>query len=115
MIRETAEVINVLNALSCLITTFVYLHGVQNADVQVCSAMIVLLFASYMIHWRLNKDITWSGFFDMVGSFFFLSLVLAFLTPVLQSLTITYSSDTVTTLVVIFSIVHLWSYDFDPS
>lgn len=28
MIRETAEVINVLNALSCMITTFVYLHSV---------------------------------------------------------------------------------------
>ena len=83
MIRSTAEVINVLNALSCMITTFVYLHGVENSDVSVCLATTVLISVGYAIHWRLNKDIDRYDFANSAGSFCFLSLILAFLTPVL--------------------------------
>ena len=82
MIRETAEVINVLNALSCMITTFVYLHG-GKSDVSVSLGTIVLIFVCYAIHQCLKKDKDCSDVASTVGTFLFLSLVLGFLTPVL--------------------------------
>ena len=66
-----------------MITTFVYLHGVENSDVSVCLATTVLISVGYAIHWRLNKDIDRYDFANSAGSFCFLSLILAFLTPVL--------------------------------
>lgn len=96
-------------------TTFVYLHTVQNSDVAVCLGTTVLILACYTIHSCLNRELDCNDFANSFGSFIFLILVLAFLTPVLQSLTISYSSDTVTVLAVLLSICHLWSYDFEPA
>lgn len=42
----------------------------------------------------------------------FLSLILAFLTPVLQSLTVTFSDDTIILFVFLFSFFHLLLYDY---
>jgi len=130
MIRETAEVINVLNALSCLIvsgphvganfsfsnqTTFCYLHDIQGADMDVCFFTSVFVLFCYTLHWRLNKNLKCSDLISDLGTFSFLAFMLAILTPVLQSLTVAYSSDTVTLMVVSFCICHLWSYDFESS
>merc|ERR1711953_1663369 len=72
-----------------------------------------MLVAGYTIHWALNRHkMHCNEIAEEFGNFLFLSFILAFLTPVLQSLTVSYSNDTVTTLVVIFSFIHLWAYDF---
>jgi hypothetical protein len=47
-----------------------------------------------------------------VRLFIFLSLILAFLTPVLQSLTVSSSDDTVILFVLIFSLFHLLLHDY---
>lgn len=85
-----------------------------NGIVAVCLGTGSVYLVCYSAHWMLNKDkAKCSKFMDEIGGFCFLSMVLAFLTPVLQSLTATYSSDTVTLLVVSFSICHLWAYDYE--
>ena len=85
-----------------------------NGDVSVCLGTGSILIVCYSTHWMLNKDKLKCGIFmDEIGGFCFLAMILAFLTPVLQSLTATYSSDTVTLLVVSFSICHLWAYDYE--
>lgn len=47
-----------------------------------------------------------------VKLFIFLSLILAFLTPVLQSLTVSSSDDTIILFVFIFSFFHLLLHDY---
>ena len=67
----------------------------------------------YLIHFLLNRNKKSYGlFFSEVGNFIFLSCILAFLTPVLNSLTVSYTSDTVTMHVAFFSFCHLWTYDY---
>ena len=84
MIRETAEVINVLSALSFFVVTFFYLHTVKDSDVAVCLATFSVLTLGYAVHWALNRHkMQCSKFLEVIGSFLFLSFILAFLTPVL--------------------------------
>lgn len=113
MVRQTTEVINVLNTLSCLITAFVYLHGSKDVDIEVCLFTVGITLSCFGIFYSLNKhSLKIDDVMNNLGSFCFLSFILAFLTPVLQSLTVTYTSDTVTSLVVLFCVCHLWAYDF---
>lgn len=79
----------------------------------VCVGTFTALIAGYVTHLALNRHkMHCSDILEEFGGFLFLSFILAFLSPVLQSLTVSYSNDTVSTLVVIFSLVHLWAYDF---
>ena len=86
MMRETAEVINVLSTLSFFVATFFYLHNgkQQDSDVAVCIGTFVILVAGYTIHWSLNRQkMRCSEIAEEFGGFLFLSFILAFLTPVL--------------------------------
>lgn len=99
--------------MSCLITTFVYLHGSNDVDIEVCLFTVGIILSCFGVFYSLNKNsLKIDDVMNNLGSFCFLSFILAFLTPVLQSLTVTYTSDTVTTLVVSFCVCHLWAYDF---
>lgn len=47
-----------------------------------------------------------------IKTFMFLTSSIAFLTPMLQSLTVKFSNDTIVLLAVIFCIIHVCAYDF---
>ena len=49
---------------------------------------------------------------EQVGSFLFISLMLAFLTPVLQSLAVSYATDTAIGFSVMLMLMHLLTYDY---
>ena len=49
---------------------------------------------------------------EHVGSFLFISLMLAFLTPVLQSLAVSYATDTAIGFSVLLMLMHLLTYDY---
>lgn len=73
---------------------------------------IVLVFA-YVVHFLCSPSkLTFNQVFSDVRLFIFLSLILAFLTPVLQSLTVSSSDDTIILFVSIFSFFHLLLYDY---
>lgn len=87
------------------------MHWEKKSEVAVCIGSFVCLFLSYATYTFLNK-LSFSEVIDDIGRFFFLFFILAFLTPVLQSLTVTYASDTVCMWVMFFGVSHLWAYDY---
>lgn len=52
-------------------------------------------------------------FFNNIKSILFLSMILSLITPVLASLTVAYSDDTIILDYIIFVFVHLLYYDFE--
>ena len=85
----------------------------KNFEVYIFIGTFGSLVICYSMYWALNKSkLTFKDFIDNLGHFVFLFFILAFLTPVLQSLTVNLSSETTGIFVVIFSICHLYAYDF---
>jgi len=74
------------------------------------SAVLVVF---YVLHFVCSPhNLTINKILTDVKMFIFLSLILAFLTPVLQSLTVSSSDDTIILFVVIFSFFHLLLHDY---
>jgi hypothetical protein len=72
-----------------------------------------VLVVSYVLHFLCNpQKLNFNQVITDVRLFIFLSLILAFLTPVLQSLTVSSSDDTIILFVLIFSFFHLLLHDY---
>ena len=114
MIRETFEVINALGTICLFIATYFYLLDYPSAENTVCFLTVSTVLFGYTTYYWLNRDRTPAReVMNDAGGFFFLTFILTFLTPMLHSLTITYSEDTVALLVVCLSLSHLWTYDYE--
>ena len=72
--------------------------------------LVVLVYSAYVIFNRDKLDLNQCS--DHIGSFIFLSLMLAFLTPVLQSFAINYATDSTIFITVLLICIHLISYDY---
>ena len=68
----------------------------------------------FITHLAISKPNNWAyETVSNIGTFIFLSGLLGFLTPVLQSLTLTTADDTIAFLSSIFVLCHLWTYDYE--
>eukprot|EP00347_Sterkiella_histriomuscorum_P015214 403357879 len=96
----------------CTKVSFVLL---LNNDYEVETFFIVtissLLFYGMFI-WIYKAKYTVSGMINDIKTAVFLASTLLFLTPVLKSLTVAYSTDTIIILVVFFILLHLFLYDY---
>jgi hypothetical protein len=92
---------------------FYTLYSWENAD-DFCIIMTsAVLVVSYVLHFLCNpQKLNFNQVITDVRLFIFLSLILAFLTPVLQSLTVSSSDDTIILFVLIFSFFHLLLHDY---
>jgi len=101
MIRETFEIIHVLNTLVMFLVSFKYLMigGNYEEDIffKILAGCVACFVAFIFIHW---KKYTWKSLTNDVKTAAFLVSALLFLTPVLKSLTVSYSNDTIILLVV---------------
>lgn len=71
---------------------------------------ISMVYATYLYISR--KKIDFNDCLEHIISFLFISLMLAFLTPVLQSLVVSYATDTAVFLSVALMFCHLIAYDY---
>ncbi|CDW85217.1 phosphatidylinositol n-acetylglucosaminyltransferase [Stylonychia lemnae] len=112
MIRETLEIIHVINTLTCFLVSFQLL---LDNDYEIETFLVVtiacIFFYSTFI-WINKAKYSFYGMINDLKTGVFLAGTLLFLTPVLKSLTVAYSTDTIILLVVIFVILHLILYDY---
>lgn len=113
MIRETLEIVHVINTLVHFLVGFKFLMvGNFEEDIffKILTGCFFFFLAFISIHWshytlkNLVNDIKTAGF---------LTTALLFLTPVLKSLTVSYSDDTIILLVVskfVSQVVHQCSF-----
>ena len=92
---------------------FYILYSWENAD-DFCIIMTSgVLVVSYVLHFLCSpQKLNVNQVLTDIKMFIFLSLILAFLTPVLQSLTVSSSDDTIILFVIIFSFFHLLLHDY---
>lgn len=106
-----AEPINVLNAVIFLITTYYCLASWEKSDELFFLIGLLLVFLGYLSHMIVtNKQKNHVP--SDIKTFIFLTGSIAFLTPLLQNLTASYSYDTILLYVCLFCIIHCCCYDF---
>eukprot|EP00350_Pseudokeronopsis_sp_OXSARD2_P004889 CAMPEP_0170558256 /NCGR_PEP_ID=MMETSP0211-20121228/33975_1 /TAXON_ID=311385 /ORGANISM="Pseudokeronopsis sp., Strain OXSARD2" /LENGTH=190 /DNA_ID=CAMNT_0010870037 /DNA_START=27 /DNA_END=599 /DNA_ORIENTATION=+ len=113
LVKETFEIVHVINALTC----FILIHNLL-AYSYVPEELILTIFALmglslYILFLLINKDIMQP--LNILGDLktgFLLILILCILTPVLKSLFVAYSDDTIIFIISILILVHLISYDY---
>jgi len=112
MIRETLEIIHVFNTLTFFIISFIFLLK-GDYELEYFSIVSMGGMVSYGGFIWINKSkYNFAYISHDVKSAVFLASTLLFLTPVLKSLTVAYSEDTIILLVTIFIIIHLFLYDY---
>lgn len=111
MVKQCCEPLNVLNAVIFQVVMFKALENWENADQLFFTFGLVGVVAGYLCHLILAKPKAPTLGQD-IKTFMFLTSAIAFLTPLLQSLTVKFSDDTIVLLVSILCIVHISAYDF---
>ena len=111
MVRQMAEPVNVINALIFLISTYYCLASWEKSDELFFLITLLLVLVGYLGHMLITKKQKRHIPSD-IKTFIFLTSSIAFLTPLLQNLTVSYSYDTILLYVSIFCIVHCCCYDF---
>lgn len=106
-----AEPVNVINALIFLITTYYCLANFEKADELFFIITLLLVLVGYLGHMLMTHKKKGNIPSD-IKTFIFLTSSIAFLTPLLQNLTVSYAYDTILLYVSIFCIVHCCCYDF---
>lgn len=112
MVRQTAEPLNVLNSVIFQVTMFHCLVVWDNADELFFTIGLILVLAGYLGHMFFSTKSKAITLGQDIKTFMFLTSSIAFLTPLLQSLTVSYSNDTIILLASIFCIIHCFAYDF---
>ena len=100
MIRETLEIVHVINTLVHFLVGFKYLMvGNFEEDIffKILTGCFFFFLAFISIHWSHYTLKNLVNDFKTAG---FLTTALLFLTPILKSLTVSYSDDTIILLVV---------------
>ena len=72
--------------------------------------MLCLFLAGFLLHRHISKDK--DDIKSEIKTVVFLTSAVAFLTPLLQSLTVSYASDTIAVLTACFVVLHCFGYDF---
>ena len=103
--------VNVVNALTYLVISFQCLVAYDHADEWFLIFSLSIVMISYALHYGTSKKAK-SQLKDDVFTFVFLMGIIAFLTPLLQSLTQTVSHDTITACCVFFIFIHCLAYDY---
>lgn len=106
-----AEPINVINALIFLLSTYYCLATWEKSDELFFIIGLLIVFFGYLGHMLITKKEKKRVPSD-IRTFIFLTSAIAFLTPLLQDLTVNYSYDTILLYVSIFCIIHCCCYDF---
>lgn len=100
-----------LNAVIFQVTMFHCLVSWDNADELFFTMGLLLVIAGYLGFRFMTKSKANTLGSD-IQTIMFLTTAIAFLTPLLQSLTVSYSNDTIVLLASIFCVVHCITYDF---
>lgn len=115
MVRATAEIINVSNQIIFMVISFIMLHNEQyerNTDEILFASTIVNIVFCYLSHaYFTSKSLNADMLLDL-GQVVFMSCILAFLTPLLQSLTASFSDDTIVFLVCILIFIHCLYFEY---
>lgn len=111
MVMQTAEPLNVLNSVLLQIAMYYCLINWKNADEIFFAFGLVSVGFGYFAH-ILIADPKHINTHQDVKSFMFLSSSIAFLTPLLQSLTQAFSNDTIVMLATVLCLIHCFAYDF---
>lgn len=125
MIENTVEIIHVINSIFFQIQLYFLLASSSDGSkmqnvlfvITIALSMIGYIIYSYYKmyeHEKSLKRIIFGGeFLNNIKSIMFLSMILSLITPVLGSLTVAYSDDTIILDYVIFVVLHLIYYDFE--
>ncbi len=106
-----AEPVNVINALIFLIVTYHCLASWEKSEELFFLIGLCLVLIGYLGHMTITKKAKRHIPSD-IKTFVFLTSSIAFLTPLLQNLTVSYCDDTIVLLASIFCIIHCFCYDF---
>lgn len=115
MVRATAEIINVLNSVIFMIISFIMLHDKQygkNTDL-IFFVVNVAKIAYYYFTLAYFKSKSFKS--DVVADLsqtVFMICFLTFLTPLLQSLTVKISDDTIVSLIAILIFFHCLFFEY---
>lgn len=109
MVLQTAEPLNVFNAVIFQVFIFYALRNWNHADELFVAVGLVSVAVGYVAHLLLAPR---TNFIQDLKTFAFLISSIAFLTPLLQSLTVAYSNDSIMLLALALGLIHICAYDF---